>query len=341
MRFLKQMIICPYCLECVYAKKAAPICPICSKDIPVAIFGSKNIRISTIGTNACAGKSTYIATMISELMKALGSPLSLNPLDEKTKKLQQEHHKLLYKDLMPLPATIPCFPEPQIWSIEKVSQDHIYKRLPLCTFTIYDGAGEIYYDIDASNPLLNDAHTCDAMIFVIDPLDFSEIISDGYVSKEIAQMSRAGSNVWSEVVHAEGIVNDIARYLRFVNQKKYTMNTSIEIPVAVIISKFDVVCNHPLFGNNPIVRNPSTNTKFSKVNMSEINEVHCEIEDWLIAINEHALTNALKANFPNHKFFGISNYGQPPKDDGTLNKPNPHRVLDPILWLFKNKEFID
>jgi len=65
------------------------------------------------------------------------------------------------------------------------------------------------------------------------------------------------------------------------------------------------------------------------------------VEDWLEAIEERGLLMSLKANFPNHKFFGISSYGQPPKDDGTLNKPNPHRVLDPILWLFKNKDFID
>ena len=54
------------------------------------------------------------------------------------------------------------------------------------------------------------------------------------------------------------------------------------------------------------------------------------------------IQNALDSHFKEYYFFGVSSYGNPPKDAYTLpDEIKPHRVLDPILWLFKRAKFID
>ena len=41
-------------------------------------------------------------------------------------------------------------------------------------------------------------------------------------------------------------------------------------------------------------------------------------------------------------FFGVSSYGEPPETQGSVNENiKPHRILDPVLWLFKEEKFID
>ena len=67
-----------------------------------------------------------------------------------------------------------------------------------------------------------------------------------------------------------------------------------------------------------------------------------EIRNWLEQIGESAFIDALDSHFKEYYFFGVSSYGAPPKNAHTLpDEIKPHRVLDPILWLFKWAKFID
>jgi hypothetical protein len=67
-----------------------------------------------------------------------------------------------------------------------------------------------------------------------------------------------------------------------------------------------------------------------------------EIRYWLDKIGEGSFIAALESHFKEFYFFGVSSYGEPPIGQGKLSKEiNPHRVLDPIFWLFKKAKFVD
>ena len=116
----------------------------------------------------------------------------------------------------------------------------------------------------------------------------------------------------------------------------------LDIPVAVVLTKFDTILNHRAFGPQAIIRKSSLTIKDGRVDMAEIQQVDAEIRYWLEQIGESPFIDALDANFREYYFFGVSSYGAPPKNQYTLvDEIKPHRVLDPILWLFKREGFID
>jgi hypothetical protein len=99
---------------------------------------------------------------------------------------------------------------------------------------------------------------------------------------------------------------------------------------------------HPSFGEHALIKSRSLTIRDGKVDVTEIQQVHEEIYNFLQEIGEGAFINTIRAQFKNFYFFGVSSYGAPPKDANTLTDDiRPHRVLDPILWLFAREGFID
>ena len=313
-------------------------CPRCEHEIPKAVLETENLPFSIIGVPN-SGKTNYITVMLQELKKSAGLRLSLSHQDRTTKDHQNMHFKMIYEDLIPPPNTSAGEPMPQIWSIknlEKMGRNSV----PTYTFTIFDGAGEDHKNnINQDSPVARYINMSEAIIFVLDPLTISNIRTEGLVDEETMQNSLGGS--MGESADASDTINDIANYIREMNPRKYKPGDPIKIPVAVVMSKFDTVWNHPSFGDSPTVREEGYSISGGKVDMSKINQADGEVKSWLEDIGEYDLLKALDANFPDHKFFGVSSYGEPPKDAGTLNKPNPRRVLDPLLWLFRGKKFLD
>lgn len=116
----------------------------------------------------------------------------------------------------------------------------------------------------------------------------------------------------------------------------------LDIPVAVVLTKFDTIINHRAFGPQALIKSSSLTVRNGMVDMAEIQQVDSEIRNWLEQIGESAFIDALDSHFKEYYFFGVSSYGAPPKDAYTLpDEFKPHRVLDPILWLFKRAKFID
>jgi hypothetical protein len=116
----------------------------------------------------------------------------------------------------------------------------------------------------------------------------------------------------------------------------------LNIPVAVVLTKFDTVINHKSFGPQALIKEKSLNIHNGKVDESGLKQVHDEIQFWLEDIGEGAFIAAIESHFKEFHFFGVSSYGSPPKNANTLvDHIRPHRVLDPILWLFKKAKFVD
>lgn len=339
----------------VCGEQAVRVCPVetintgTARVLKKPFLENPNLPFSIIGVRS-SGKTNYITVMLHEL----GNPelqlhLGVNQLNRKDNNDYEKNWERI-NDEHKTPEATPkreSFKDlnPQIWQIKNNQRQH-GSITPTYTFTIFDGAGEDHEaEIDTTSNVCNYIKTSKAILLIIDPLSLSNIITGGFINSEDIKNSLRGA---SRGEKSEDIIMNLADYIKEIRGiKSYK---KLDIPVAVVLTKFDLVANHPAFGKlirdkerkMAIVHQDSDNKKFVKVNIDEIKKIDGEIRGWLEQIGEKQFINNLNANFKNYCFFGVSSYGDPPSDEGSTPKDiKPHRVLDPILWLFKIFNIID
>jgi hypothetical protein len=310
-------------------------CPLCGETLPRIALQTPNLPFSIIGVSN-SGKTNYITVMLHEMGRAPGLRLALGHQNTATLDHQNENYKRIYEDHVPPESTAGGETMPQIWYIKNLLKKR-GNNVPTYTFTIFDGAGEDHeHSLDPSSAVCRYIKASKAIIITLDPLILETIRKGGIVNENDMRNSLAGS----ESVHknAVDIVNSLADYIK--TARGIDTRKLLKIPVAVVLTKFDTVKNS--FSENDVIRSPSMNVRDGKISMGEIQQVDEEIRSWLEKIGERSFIDALESHFKEFHFFGVSSYGEPPKNVTKLSeKINPTRVLDPILWLFKKAKFVD
>lgn len=312
------------------------ICPLCGFVIPQTVLDTDNLPFSIVGV-ATSGKTNYITVMLHELQRISGIRLALAHQTHETHEHQYENYKRIYEQHIPPEATASGNAKAQIWSIKNLDR-RSKNSVKTYTFTIFDGAGEDHENMDSTTNLVNYIKASEAILLTVDPLILSSIKNGSAVDPDVRRMSLGGE------VHAGGdaisVINRVADYIK--TARGIRVDRKLDIPVAVILTKFDTLLDHPSFGPQALVRSGSLNIRHGKVDLDATRQINDEIRHWLMAIGEMAFINALEANFREFYFFAVSSYGAPPTMDGKIpEKISPHRVLDPLLWLFKRARFLD
>lgn len=316
-------------------------CPKCGEVIPKTALETPNLPFSIIGvTNS--GKTNYITVMLHELGRAPGLKLALGAQTMETRDHQNENYLNIYEQHRKPASTESTAVGgrflPQIWYIKNLQKKH-GDIVPTYTFTIFDGAGEdCEHRLDPSSTECRYINASKAIILVLDPLILANIRKGGIVDPTVMQNSLSGSE--GEYKNAVDVVNSVASYVKAAQGIR--SDKKLTIPVAVVLTKFDTILNHHAFAANALVKRPSLTMSDGQVNMGEIQQIDEEIKTWLCEIGESSFIDAVSSNFKEFCFFGTSSYGAPPKDKDTLcDDIRPHRVLDPVLWLFKKAGFVD
>ncbi|MDR1802846.1 MAG: hypothetical protein LBQ94_04510 [Treponema sp.] len=312
-------------------------CPICGNVIPATALQNPNLLFSIVG-GIESGKTNYITVMLEELRNLSDLSLALAPQNDITREHQNENFRRIYEGHTIPEVTRSGTEIPQIWSISNLQRQSKHKT-PTYTFTIYDGAGEDYENnFDPSTNFCRYVKVSKSIILTVDPLVLSNIRRGGVVDPDVMRNSLGGKE--GSIKKAEDVVNSAAAYIK--NTKGIRYDLKLSIPVAVVLTKFDTILNHKSFGPQALIRKKSLTIRDGKVDTSEIEEVNDEIRNWLKEIRENNFINTLETHFKEFKFFGVSSFGASPKADKTLaGEPQPHRVLDPLLWLFQKARFID
>jgi hypothetical protein len=310
-------------------------CPLCGENLPRIALQTPNLPFSIIGVSN-SGKTNYITVMLHEMGRAPGLRLALGHQNTATLDHQNENYKQIYEDHRPPESTATGETIPQIWYIKNLLKKK-GNNVPTYTFTIFDGAGEDHESrLDPSSAVCRYIQTSKAIIITLDPLILSTIRKGGIVDENDMRNSLAGQESMHK--NAVDIVNSLADYIK--TARGIDTRKLLKIPVAVVLTKFDTVKNS--FGPNALISSTSLNVRDGKISMGEIQEVDEEIRAWLEKIGERSFIDALESHFKEFHFFGVSSYGEPPKNAVKLSEHiKPHRVLDPILWLFKRSKFID
>jgi hypothetical protein len=350
----KVLYVCPDCGEAATPKtfEKEPIkckhvncgglatlrkCPSCGQSIPKVALETPNLPFSIVGVST-SGKTNYITVMLHELSRLSGLRLALGHQTKETIDHQNENYRRIYEEHTRPESTEAGANTPQIWYIRNL-QKKFGSNVPTYTFTIFDGAGEDHENnLDTSSTVCRYINASKAIILAIDPLVLSNVRKDGVVDSDVLKNSLGGFEGTTK--NAQVVINSVAEYIKAARGIKTSL--MLNIPVAVVLMKFDTLLNHKSFGPQALIKSRSLSIRNGKIDTTEIEEVDTEIRNWLNEIGEGAFINTLESHFKEFYFFGVSSFGSPPKDKDTLpDDIRPHRVLDPILWLFKKFNFID
>lgn len=247
-------------------------------------------------------------------------------MNDMTQEIYDSNVALVIDGHEPAEATIPGTPPiPQQWRITDRSRIR-GNDIPAYSLTIFDGAGE---DIERIDPTISRYISgAKTLIILIDPLSIPEVRKS--VSEEIISNS-------TTTIHENGdsakMVDGLAKYIRSCG---LSTGKLISKEVAIVFTKIDAV--RESFGSSTVMQS-SPHLESGGFVKADGDAVHAEIKDWLTTHNASSFLNALDANFDVNKLhmFGVSSFGQPPKNNGNLGKVMPHRVLDPIIWMLSKE----
>ena len=312
-------------------------CPYCEEVIPKVALETPNLPFSIIGVSN-SGKTNYITVMLKELGRSSGLNLALGHQTIDTINQQNKNCSLIYDQHKTPDNTNSGKPLPQIWYIKNLQKKH-GNEVPTYTFTIFDGAGEDHENqLDPTSTVCRYINASKAIILTVDPLILPGIQSGIDVDTNIMANSLGTGS--GGTVNAEEIIHSIANYIK--SARGLDSSKMLDIPIAVVFTKFDTILNHRAFGPQALIKNPSMTVRNGTIDLAEIQQIDSEIRYWLNQIGENKFISALDSHFKEYYLFGVSSYGSPPKIAHTTpNEIKPHRVLDPILWLFKRAKFID
>jgi len=326
--------VCPECgsYDYQFPQEARGVIPQSAMD------ANGSLPLCIIGVSS-SGKTNYITVMLHELRNNKQLRIALSTQDKYTRDVQKENYTSIYENHIPPAPTDPTEwgekLKPQLWQFKNMTRK-TGSTIPTYTFTIYDGAGEDHTErLDPTSAICGYISASNAIIITLDPLILTNLRKQ--INSDVRRNSGATEGDSDSAVE---IVNSVATYIKAA--RGISSERFLTIPVAVVLTKFDTILQLNSLPRNAVVRRRSMAISNGHINMTEIEQVNDEIRNWLDDIGESSFINALDANFKNYYFFGVSSYGTPPQSQGTINDEiRPHRVLDPVLWLFKEEGFID
>jgi hypothetical protein len=318
------------CPKCHYVS-TTQICPICHHDLSETTLHDDVFVLSIIGVKN-AGKTTYLSALLDKLFikKELGKEILIDfeAANEATlSKATAEYLEPTYIDNTVPDATRSVsvskeIKEPLIYTM-RVLKKSLFGRKKISkvlTFAFFDVAGEDLTSKDFLTKDLSHILKSDAYIFIIDPLQISNIAIDldippppeGNNLKFLGFLDRLTSNIKAK--------------------NKISDKNLITKPVAVTLSKMDKLA--PLLHNLNNIRESHThNQGFDKYDFKIVND---EVKHIFSYYNLGGLCETFTARFSDVAFFGVSALGADPtfvESKQKVENINPHRLEDPFLWL--------
>lgn len=321
--------ICNICKRQVYIRA----CPTCHNVIPPGAEEGGNKIFVILGPKG-VGKSHYIAVLINQLKNNISSEFNgvLNAAnDTTTMKYREVYYHRLFEEKRKLQPTLSFknsddSREPLIFYLRILDDD----KPQVFTFAFFDTAGEDLVTADRMMSLnLNSfISMASGIVYLVDPLQLK------YVNQRIHVDNKP--DVGPDVTD---VLNNIGHIIR--SNKKMKSTEKIDIPIAVSLTKSDVLFKNPedeeeskvLFGLNSSLHIRRQYGKYDKENFDQIN---AELEEYVRRAVGTEFIQTVRG-FRNYGFFAVSALGCNPTGSTLPRGVSPMRVEDPFIWLL-NKE---
>lgn len=313
------------------------VCPECHNPLPSAYCEAPGRIVALVGAKN-AGKSTYIAVLLHELMNRVGTELeaSLVACDDRTiDRYKRDFARPLFDErrLLPTTASAATAPrEPLVYLLTRTLRPRrrfmARDRTESLALVLFDTAGEDLRSREIRDLHLRYLEAADAIIFLVDPL---ELPGAGAAALDEAPAG-AGDDPDSEPI------NVIARVTEALRQRRGTRaGDRLEVPVAVALTKIDALA--PAMARQSALHRSRAP---GALDLDDREAVDAQVRGLLHDWQAGQLDLYLRQQYEEYALFGVSALGGLPREGrvGT-GGVRPIRVEDPLLWLLYRFGMLD
>lgn len=326
---------CPDCGR----KTSKVICPSCHNNLPESSLVGEDMIISIVGSRN-VGKSHFIGVIINELIERVAGRFggALTGFDDTTARYEQNFGRNLYVELRKLDITQSSLINtnngayrPLIYSLT-ISKN---KKTTKYTLVFFDTAGEDLNTFDTMNTVNRYICKSAGIIFLLDPMQIWAVRNQ--LDEDI--VSRATSVSIQDATRPDDIMTRVSELIR--NDKNMDSSKKIDVPVAAVFSKFDIII--PLIPQGSTIFDPSPHCDAGDFVMSDWHNVNAEIQSLLKTWGATAFVQQLELNYSNFSYFATSSLGlgNNPRRDDRIDRPRPHRIEDALLWILSENGIIN
>lgn len=297
------------------------LCPECNFELTHDAGMNEEYTIAIIGGRG-TGKSTYIAALVHRLRNEVGLQfqIGVGAMNDYTRQRFRDEFELpLFRDHRLLAPTRSASQEqntktPMIFRITFAKK--------VVNLVIFDTAGEDMQSLDMMSVEARYICFADALIFLLDPLQIESV-----------RQQLAGTGIPLPVPDPGAEPQLIVERLRQLYERQFGLRGTRKIkkPIAFSLAKIDAL--YKILDASSSLH--SSGRHPGAVNMADMQSVHTEISSILLNWMGAGFENFVRANFDNYHFFGVSALGQPPNENNEILTVAPHRVEDPLLWIFQ------
>jgi hypothetical protein len=259
--------------------------------------------------------------------------------DDSYKRYMANFGHRLYNDLQKLELTRSAMGKstsaayrPLIFKYKTKSKGFIGTKIESFTFVFFDTAGEDLNTQDTMNTVNKYICRSAGIIFLLDPTKISAVKHQ----LDESTVSRASSASTDLSTDSDDIMSRVSTLIR--NDRGLRETSKIDIPVAAVFSKFDVVA--PVIPGGLTILETSPHCAEGAFVQSDWHNVNSEIHSLLTEWGASSFVSQLDLNYTRHSFFAASALGlrNNPREDDGIERPRPHRIEDALLWiLYENK----
>ena len=329
---------CPSC----HRKTSKAVCPSCHNNLPESTLVGEDLIISTIGSRD-VGKSHFVGVIIKELLDRVADKFdgSLTGFEDTMARYEQHFGRNLYVDLVKLGRTVSSTSttdnnayKPFIFTLSIKAGGLLGKKIKNYTLVFYDTAGEDLKDFDTMYTVNRYLCKSAGIIVLLDPMQMGSVRNQ----LDDEMVSRVSTVEEHEATRADDIMMRVSQLIR--DDKGMKSTKAINIPVAAVFSKFDTI--ESIVPRSLTVLEPSPHCNERAFVMSDQHAIKDEIENLLKNWGATAFTKQLEVNYANYSYFAVSSLGfkNSPRSDMHIDRPRPHRIEDPLLWILKEKGVI-
>ncbi|GLW64262.1 hypothetical protein Arub01_25060 [Actinomadura rubrobrunea] len=318
------------------------VCPECHNPLPAAYCDSPGRIVALVGAKN-AGKSTYIAVLLHELMNRVGTELdaSLVACDDRTiDRYKRDFARPLLEERRLLPTTTSAAAGPREPLVYLLTRTRTRRgraarlgggrRTESLVLVLFDTAGEDLRSRHVTDLHLRYLEAADAVIFLVDPLQLPG-------ARAAVAADPAGPDPGDDPDSEP--INIIARVTEALRARHGTPpGRRLPVPVALALTKIDAL-RPELLRQSALRRDRSGE---GALDLDDREAVDAEVRALLHRWQAGQLDLFLDQQYEDYALFGLSALGGMP-EDGRVGPGGvrPYRAEDPLLWLLYRFGMLD
>lgn len=302
------------------------LCPRCGFEFSGHSAGAEMLGFSMVGAEHC-GKSHFLTVLVNcvkkEMSKAYGCAMYPLGGDHTIEQYNQKYYQPLFAEGRCVTSTQQEDVEPLIYSLVFPDGN---RRGKTANLTFYDACGANFESVRTMEVGNRNIYNSQGILFLIDPTQLPYI----------RDRRRARGKSVCEV----DPVTLLSRTIHLIRSGagKSDVRSKINIPIAVCLTKMDIF--RPWLDASSFLAYPSRHLRSPGLDKPDFESCNLEVMSLIESWAGKELITQIASQFSNYGFFAFSALGEEPTADGRIAHIQPHRVMDPLLWLLYQNNII-